>query len=76
MLILFSPPTNNENQESTKLSEYFTRPIIMPLLIGLAVLSLQQLSGIDAIIFFTVEIFKKSGKLFCLQKKLFFLLKT
>lgn len=38
-----------------------TRPILMPLGIGLALLIIQQVSGIDAIIFFTVEIFKAAG---------------
>lgn len=40
----------------------FTRPLAMPLTIGLTLLVLQQISGIDAIIFFTVEIFRESGK--------------
>lgn len=39
----------------------FTRPLMMPLFIGLMLLVLQQISGIDAIIFFTVEIFRESG---------------
>lgn len=39
----------------------FTRPLMMPLSIGLMLLVLQQISGIDAIIFFTVEIFRESG---------------
>lgn len=43
-------------------SIYLTRPIVMPLIIGLSLLVLQQISGIDAIIFFTVEIFRESGK--------------
>lgn len=42
-------------------SAFFTRPVLMPLGIGLALLVLQQISGIDAIIFFTVEIFHSSG---------------
>lgn len=42
-------------------SVFFTRPVLMPLGIGLALLVLQQISGIDAIIFFTVEIFHASG---------------
>lgn len=41
--------------------KFFSRPIILPLIIGLTLLVLQQISGIDAIIFFTVEIFKASG---------------
>ncbi|XP_055538358.1 facilitated trehalose transporter Tret1-2 homolog [Wyeomyia smithii] len=37
------------------------RVVLMPLGIGLALLSIQQLSGIDAVIFFTVEIFRSAG---------------
>lgn len=52
----------NQTEEcATKKSIYFTRPIMMPLLIGLTLLVLQQISGIDSIIFFTVEIFRASG---------------
>ncbi|XP_058833693.1 facilitated trehalose transporter Tret1-like [Topomyia yanbarensis] len=39
----------------------FRRPVLVPLGIGLALLSIQQLSGIDAVIFFTVEIFRSAG---------------
>lgn len=50
--------------EAPKLRDViFTRPIMMPLTIGLMLLVLQQISGIDAIIFFTVEIFRESGNL-------------
>lgn len=42
-------------------SQFFTRPVLMPLGIGLSLLVLQQISGIDAIVFFTVEIFRASG---------------
>jgi facilitated trehalose transporter len=37
------------------------REILLPLGIGLTLLTIQQLSGIDAVIFFTVEIFRASG---------------
>ncbi|XP_053680881.1 facilitated trehalose transporter Tret1-2 homolog [Anopheles nili] len=37
------------------------REILIPLGIGLVLLSIQQLSGIDAVIFFTVEIFRSAG---------------
>uniref|UniRef100_A0A182N2H2 Facilitated trehalose transporter Tret1 n=1 Tax=Anopheles dirus TaxID=7168 RepID=A0A182N2H2_9DIPT len=37
------------------------REILIPLGIGLVLLSIQQLSGIDAVIFFTVEIFRAAG---------------
>lgn len=39
----------------------FTRPILMPITIGFTLLILQQISGIDTIIFYTVEIFRSSG---------------
>lgn len=39
----------------------FTRPVLLPLSIGLVLLIIQQVSGIDSIIFFTVEIFRASG---------------
>lgn len=52
----------DKNGEKVKQkSIYLTRPILMPLTIGLSLLVLQQISGIDAIIFFTVEIFRESG---------------
>lgn len=52
--------SNNENDAmSTKV--LFTRPVLLPLSIGLVLLIIQQVSGIDAIIFFTVEIFRASG---------------
>lgn len=50
------------DEKVSKKSIYLTRPIVMPLIIGLSLLVLQQISGIDAIIFFTVEIFRESGK--------------
>lgn len=56
----YTEKTVNENQ--SKKSIYLTRPIVMPLIIGLSLLVLQQISGIDAVIFFTVEIFRESGK--------------
>uniref|UniRef100_A0AAG5DKF2 Facilitated trehalose transporter Tret1 n=1 Tax=Anopheles atroparvus TaxID=41427 RepID=A0AAG5DKF2_ANOAO len=37
------------------------REILIPLGIGLVLLSIQQLSGIDAVVFFTVEIFRAAG---------------
>lgn len=51
-----------KNNEFTKDKlDFFTRPVLMPLGIGLTLLVLQQISGIDAIVFFTVEIFHASG---------------
>uniref|UniRef100_A0A182Q0V3 Major facilitator superfamily (MFS) profile domain-containing protein n=1 Tax=Anopheles farauti TaxID=69004 RepID=A0A182Q0V3_9DIPT len=37
------------------------REILIPFGIGLVLLSIQQLSGIDAVVFFTVEIFRSAG---------------
>lgn len=53
---------NKSEDNAPQKSIYFTRPVIMPLIIGLTLLVLQQISGIDSIIFFTVEIFRASGK--------------
>lgn len=50
-------PIIRENNKSI----FKTRAVLMPLGIGLAILAIQQLSGIDAIIFFTVEIFRSAG---------------
>lgn len=48
-------------------SKFLTRRVMMPLMIGLSLLVFQQLSGIDAIVFFTVEMFKAAGKNFILK---------
>uniref|UniRef100_A0AAU6W8N6 Trehalose transporter n=1 Tax=Hyphantria cunea TaxID=39466 RepID=A0AAU6W8N6_HYPCU len=40
---------------------FFSSMVIRPLVIGFALLLFQQYSGIDAVIFFTVEIFKSAG---------------
>lgn len=53
-IVKSTPTTPNKNN-------FFTRPVLMPLGVGLSLLVLQQISGIDAIIFFTVEIFHASG---------------
>lgn len=51
----------NRRDSIQSVSVFFTRPVVMPLFIALSLLVLQQISGIDAIIFFTVEIFRASG---------------
>lgn len=53
---------NGYDSGRTMTSSFFVRPVMMPLAIGLTLLVLQQISGIDAIIFFTVEIFRAAGK--------------
>ncbi|KAJ0175691.1 hypothetical protein K1T71_008850 [Dendrolimus kikuchii] len=40
---------------------FFSSVVIKPLVIGFALLFFQQFSGIDAVIFFTVEIFESAG---------------
>lgn len=52
---------DGNKQPTEAKSNFFIRPVMMPLGIGLSLLVLQQISGIDAIIFFTVEIFDASG---------------
>lgn len=54
---------NDGDSDSNAMSSkvLFTRPVLLPLSIGLVLLIIQQVSGIDAIIFFTVEIFRASG---------------
>lgn len=54
--------TETYNNTTKAKAKFFTRPVLMPLGIGLSLLVLQQISGIDAIIFFTVEIFHASGR--------------
>lgn len=41
----------------------FSPVVLKPMIIGFALLLFQQYSGIDAVIFFTVEIFRKAGQL-------------
>lgn len=53
--------SQNSRTDQEEKVKFFSRPIMLPLIIGLTLLVLQQISGIDAIIFFTVEIFKASG---------------
>ncbi|XP_068632784.1 facilitated trehalose transporter Tret1-like [Battus philenor] len=40
---------------------FFSSAVIKPLIVGFALLIFQQFSGIDAVIFFTVEIFQSAG---------------
>lgn len=42
-------------------SVLLSRPVLQPFGIGLVLLLIQQFSGIDAVIFFTVDIFRSSG---------------
>jgi facilitated trehalose transporter len=54
--------TTEKRQKLFSKKIIFSRPIMMPLGIGIALLTFQQFSGIDAIIFFTVEIFRNAGE--------------
>lgn len=48
-----------ENLFSRKV--FFSSAVIKPMIVGFALLFFQQFSGIDAVIFFTVEIFQSAG---------------
>jgi len=52
--------TGNE-QPRIKFSEIFERKYAMPLIIGIGLLLLQQLSGINGIMFYSSSIFKSAG---------------
>ncbi|XP_026315677.1 facilitated trehalose transporter Tret1-like isoform X2 [Hyposmocoma kahamanoa] len=58
---------NEMNEKQEVRPSLFTRKVLFssavrkPLVVGFALLFFQQFSGIDAIIFFTVEIFQKAG---------------
>ncbi|CAH0581176.1 unnamed protein product [Chrysodeixis includens] len=52
-------PTSPPNLFSRKVM--FSPVVLKPMIIGFALLLFQQYSGIDAVIFFTVEIFRKAG---------------
>ncbi|XP_045447718.1 facilitated trehalose transporter Tret1-like [Melitaea cinxia] len=56
---------NNEKVEEPKSlftrEVFFSSSVMRPLIVGFALLFFQQFSGIDAVIFFTVEIFQKAG---------------
>lgn len=49
------------SQESSSLKDIFNRSHIRPFLLSLGLMLIQQLSGINAVIFYTVSIFEMSG---------------
>eukprot|EP01018_Ginkgo_biloba_P032859 Gb_40254 [translate_table: standard] len=51
----------NDQQSSIKLSELCERRYALPLTIGIGLLLLQQLSGINGIMFYSSSIFKSAG---------------
>lgn len=48
-------------QNKTNLANLFTGPVLRPLAISLGLMLFQQTTGINAIIFYTVSIFKTAG---------------
>lgn len=50
----------NEKQGNTMLEDLFSASCIKPLLILIGLMFFQQMSGINAVIFYTVDIFKVS----------------
>ncbi|RVE46126.1 hypothetical protein evm_009200 [Chilo suppressalis] len=56
-------PEKGEEQPSSLFTRkvFFSSAVIKPLTVGFALLFFQQFSGIDAVIFFTVEIFQSAG---------------
>lgn len=63
--IAYTIDRKNEKQEVRP--SLFTRKVLFssavrkPLVVGFALLFFQQFSGIDAVVFFTVEIFQNAG---------------
>ncbi|CAK1540405.1 unnamed protein product [Leptosia nina] len=57
----FVKPAEAEPKSLFTREVFFSSSVIKPLIIGFALLFFQQFSGIDAVIFFTVEIFQKAG---------------
>ncbi|XP_026481106.1 facilitated trehalose transporter Tret1-2 homolog [Ctenocephalides felis] len=53
--------SNDENEKAFSWKTLTSRPVLCPLGIGLVVLALQQFSGIDSVVFYTVDIFRSSG---------------
>ncbi|MPC44991.1 Facilitated trehalose transporter Tret1 [Portunus trituberculatus] len=49
------------SQTSSSLMDVFTRRHIRPFLLSMGLMLIQQLSGINAVIFYTVDIFEMSG---------------
>ncbi|XP_067003354.1 facilitated trehalose transporter Tret1-2 homolog isoform X2 [Anabrus simplex] len=60
------PPPEQLQQEKSHeakspMKALLRRPVLLPFCLSLFLMAFQQLSGIDAIVFYTVEIFKSSG---------------
>ncbi|XP_014254945.1 facilitated trehalose transporter Tret1 isoform X2 [Cimex lectularius] len=52
---------NLDGSPSSPISELFTKKYLLPISISLGLMFFQQLSGINAVIFYTVSIFKDAG---------------
>lgn len=65
----FCRDSNDQNEKAFSWKTLTSRPVLCPLGIGLVVLALQQFSGIDSVVFYTVDIFRSSGKLSILQQQ-------
>lgn len=60
--LVFSQQCQDQNHDQAHSWQVLlSRPILKPLGIGLTLLLIQQFSGIDSVIFFTVDIFRASG---------------
>ncbi|XP_072939214.1 facilitated trehalose transporter Tret1-like isoform X2 [Epargyreus clarus] len=55
------PLPNQEPKSLFTREVFFSSMVMKPLIVGFALLIFQQFSGIDAVIFFTVEIFQNAG---------------
>ncbi|XP_018905127.2 trehalose transporter 1-like protein isoform X3 [Bemisia tabaci] len=52
---------SNKNEKTAGCSELFAKMYRRPLLISIGLMFFQQMSGINAVIFYTVKIFKEAG---------------
>lgn len=52
---------NDNRQDRIKIFDLFRRPYLKPLIISVGVLSLQQLGGINALVFYAGTIFESAG---------------
>ncbi|ODN03647.1 Facilitated trehalose transporter Tret1 [Orchesella cincta] len=56
-----SVESSQNNQEKFHFHDYFRLPILRPMFISLLLLFFQQMTGVEAILVYTVDIFDKSG---------------
>ncbi|CAL8094285.1 unnamed protein product [Orchesella dallaii] len=53
--------SSKQNQEKLRFQDFFRLPILRPMLISLLLLFFQQMTGVEAILVYTYDIFEKSG---------------